>query len=125
MKKVLLLVFSLLTSSCASNSWVSQDGRYPVSNMGQNIEYYNLSTETGWSATVKPHNLVNYVSWNHAIDLILDGQVTNTFQAHSLEVSLQLKNGEWVSTIEPSIDTLFLVLRKCGLPCAQIGQMTE
>ena len=125
MKKVVLPFFFLVTCSCASNSGLTQDDRFPVSNKGQNSEYYKLSTEMDWPARVKPHNLVNYVSWNHAIDLILDGQVTNTFQAHSLEVSLQLKNGEWVSTIEPSIDTLYLVLRKCGLPCEQIGEMIE
>lgn len=125
MKNVLFVVALLLISSCASNSGLTQDDRFPVSNKGQNIEYYNLSTEMDWPASVKPYNLDNYVSWNHAIDLILDGQVTNTFQAHSLEVSLQLKNGEWVSTIEPSIDTLFLVLRKCGLPCERIVETTE
>jgi hypothetical protein len=78
-----------------------------------------------WPATVKPKNLKNYISWNHAIDLILDNQVNTIFQAHSLEVKLELKSGEWVSTIEPSIDNIFIVIKKCGSPCENIDEITE
>jgi hypothetical protein len=125
MKNTLFLIFCLVISSCASNLGLPQDDRFPVSNKGKNIEYYKLSTKMDWPVRVKSKDLKNYVSWNHAIDLILDNQVETTFQAHSLRVSLKLKSGEWVSTLEPSIDTISIVLRKCGLPCENIGEITE
>lgn len=96
-----------------------------MSNGGNNIDYYSITTNMDWPIRVTPDELKNYVTWKHAIDLVLDGQVKNIFQAHSLEVGLELESGRWVSTIEPSIDTIMVILQKCGDPCEDIGQMIE
>jgi hypothetical protein len=46
-------------------------------------------------------------------------------QAHSLEVTMTLKNGATVKTIEPYIDAIFEEIQACGAPCANIVQATE
>lgn len=65
------------------------------------------------------------ISWQAAISLLNDGQVTMVFQAHSLEVTLTLKNGATVKTLEPYIDAIFVEIQACGEPCAGIAQATE
>lgn len=65
------------------------------------------------------------ISWQAAVHLLHDGQVTMVFQAHSLDVTLTLKNGATVKTIEPYIDAIFQEIQTCGAPCAGIAQATE
>lgn len=65
------------------------------------------------------------ISWNQAVSLLHDGQVTQVFQAHSLRVVLTLRNGAQVSTMEPSIDAIFFEVERCGAPCANIALATE
>lgn len=65
------------------------------------------------------------ISWQAAISLLNDGQVTMVFQAHSLEVTMTLKNGATVKTLEPYIDAIFEEIQACGAPCAGIAQATE
>ncbi len=65
------------------------------------------------------------ISWDEAVRLLHDGQVTQVFQAHSLRVVLTLRNGAQVSTVEPSIDAIFFEVQQCGAPCAGIALATE
>jgi hypothetical protein len=131
MKSFLILIL-LFLAGCSSSpqkidleSYTNNDDQFPVSNSGKNVDYYSIKTNMDWPIRVTPNELKNYVTWKHAVDLVLDGQVKNIFQAHSLAVGLELESGEWVSTIEPSIDTILVILHKCGDPCERIGQMVE
>lgn len=65
------------------------------------------------------------VSWEKAKALILDGLVAAVFQAHSLEVTLTLKDGRQLITTEPEIDAVLRVIEECGEPCADIRVATE
>ena len=65
------------------------------------------------------------ISWERAVELLNSGQVTMVVQLHSLEVTLTLKSGVTVKTIEPNIDAIFDEIQKCGEPCAGIVQATE
>lgn len=131
MRSILLMMFVFLAGCSITSpkpdlqSYSNSDDKFPASNSGKNTEYYPITTNMDWPIRVSPDELENYVTWNHAIDLILDGQVKNIFQAHTLSVGLELESGIWVSTIEPSIDTVLVIIRKCGVPCKNIGQMIE
>lgn len=65
------------------------------------------------------------ISWDEAVALLHDGQVTQIFQAHTLRVVLTLRNGAQVSTMEPSIDAIFFEVQQCGASCANIALATE
>jgi len=65
------------------------------------------------------------IGWEEAKNLILNGEVTEVFQLHSLEVILTLEDGTQVVTIEPSIDDVFDVLEECGEVCDDVVVATE
>jgi hypothetical protein len=65
------------------------------------------------------------ISWAHAVELLRGGHVTAVFQAHSLDVTLNLENGASVQTVEPHIDAIFQEIETCGAPCADIAIATE
>jgi hypothetical protein len=65
------------------------------------------------------------ISWEQAVELLHDGQVTAVFQTHALDVTLTLVNGANVHTVEPSIDAIFHEIDACGQPCADIAIATE
>lgn len=65
------------------------------------------------------------ISWDHAVELLHGGQVTFVFQAHSMDVTLELENGARVYTVEPHLDAIFQEIEACGAPCANIVQATE
>ena len=44
------------------------------------------------------------IPWDEALRLITSCEVTFAFQAHSLDVSLTLRDGTHVKTVEPAID---------------------
>jgi hypothetical protein len=57
--------------------------------------------------------------------LILDGQVTQVTQLHSLKVILVLEDGRTVETFEPEIDDIFDAIEECGEECGDIIVATE
>jgi hypothetical protein len=65
------------------------------------------------------------VSWDEAIRILNSGVVEQVFQAHSLDVTLSLKDGRSVHTKEPGIDDIFDEVEKCGEPCKDILVATE
>jgi hypothetical protein len=67
----------------------------------------------------------NEVSWDEARELILAGEVHQVTQLHSLEVTLELKDGRRLVTMEPEIDAVFDVVDACGEPCADMVLATE
>ncbi len=65
------------------------------------------------------------ISWEEALALLNSGEVTSVFQAHSLSVTLTLKDGRTLHTVEPAIDDIFAAVEACGEPCADIALATE
>jgi hypothetical protein len=65
------------------------------------------------------------VSWEQAKALILEGQVAQITQFHSMKVILVLKDERVVSTFEPAIDEIFAVIEECGDQCSDILVATE
>jgi hypothetical protein len=46
-------------------------------------------------------------------------------QLHSLDVTLTLRDGSEIHTVEPTIDAIFEQVEACGWPCSQIILATE
>lgn len=76
----------------------------------------------------RPNNEVpqdRTVTWEEAIEILNGGEVVAVFQLHSLEVTLELKDGSMITTMEPNIDDIFHEVEKCGSPCQGIMLATE
>ena len=65
------------------------------------------------------------VSWEQAVAMILNGEVTQVFQTHDLQVTISLKDGRSLTTTEPAIDDVMQVIETCGAPCQNIAIATE
>ena len=65
------------------------------------------------------------VSWVEAIEILNSGEVVGVYQLHSLEVTLELRNGSMITTREPNIDDIFREVERCGSPCQGIMLATE
>lgn len=68
---------------------------------------------------------VTCTSWDVALRILRMGQVVAAMQGHNLIVSLTLRDGTSVMTIEPSIDLIFQEISRCGDPCKDIRLATE
>lgn len=66
-----------------------------------------------------------FVEWDEAVELIKAGNVQAIGQAHSLDISLEMKDGCTLKTVEPMIDEAVRVLNECGDPCDETGFITE
>ncbi len=49
----------------------------------------------------------------------------SVFQIHALDVTLELKDGRSLHTIEPQIDDVFKVIDQCSDICQDIIMITE
>lgn len=65
------------------------------------------------------------VDWPTAITILQSGQVEQVMQQHNLTVTLMLKDGQQVKTVEPVIDAIFDEIQTCGAPCSKIILATE
>ncbi|MGD2252286.1 MAG: hypothetical protein PVF70_05145 [Anaerolineales bacterium] len=65
------------------------------------------------------------VSWEEAIEILNSGEVVGAYQLHSLEVTLELRDGSMITTWEPNIDDIFREVERCGSPCQGIVLATE
>ncbi|MBN2550108.1 MAG: hypothetical protein JXB15_13170 [Anaerolineales bacterium] len=65
------------------------------------------------------------VYWNQAVAMIQNGEVTKVMQAHSLQVTLTLKDGRALITLEPEMDAVLQVITECGDLCQGIQIATE
>ena|SRR2546422_6143749 len=68
---------------------------------------------------------VTCVSWDVAVRMLRSGQVVAVMQGHNLIVSLTLRDGTSIMTIEPSIDLIGQEIFLCGDPCKNIRYATE
>jgi len=65
------------------------------------------------------------VSWDQAIGLIYNDEVTQVTQTHDLKVFLTLKDGRTLVTLQPVIDEVIKVIEKCGEKCKNIRIASE
>lgn len=71
------------------------------------------------------HGHTASVSWEKAKEILHSGEVEQVFQSHSKNVTLILKNGTTLNTVEPNLDDIFSEVKKCGEPCQDIILATE
>jgi hypothetical protein len=72
-----------------------------------------------------PTNLPDEVDWTTAVQILNTGDVEQVFQLHNLTVTLIMKDGQEVKTVEPVIDAIFDEVQNCGAPCSDIILATE
>lgn len=77
------------------------------------------------TTVAQPMPALQDISWQTAQEMILGGQVTAVSQAHSLQVSLTLRDGRVLHTVEPQIDEVIRVVNQCGEACRDITIATE
>ena len=65
------------------------------------------------------------VDWETAVEILNTGEVEMVVQLHSLDVTLTMKDGSEIHTVEPAIDAIFAEIEKCGELCSQIALATE
>ncbi|PIR87557.1 MAG: hypothetical protein COU10_04090 [Candidatus Harrisonbacteria bacterium CG10_big_fil_rev_8_21_14_0_10_45_28] len=65
------------------------------------------------------------VSWTRAIKILRSGEVDSVSQSHKLKVVLIMKNGDKITTTEPSIDEIITQIELCKNTCSQILIATE
>ncbi|MCL5093837.1 MAG: hypothetical protein M1355_01790 [Patescibacteria group bacterium] len=65
------------------------------------------------------------ISWGEAVNKINNGEVKSIIQTHNLEVTLILKDGQGLITVESAIDNVFKVIQDCGQKCQDISLATE
>ena len=72
-----------------------------------------------------PTSYTTEVDWETAVEILYAGEVEVVTQLHSLDVTLTMKDGIEIHTVEPSIDAISQEVDKCGQPCSQIILVTE
>jgi hypothetical protein len=65
------------------------------------------------------------VDWETAVEILNTGEVEMVTQLHSLDVTLTMRDGSEIHTVEPTIDAIFQEVEACGQPCSQIILATE
>ncbi len=65
------------------------------------------------------------VDWETAVEILNTGDVEMVIQSHNLDVTLTMKDGSEIQTVEPTIDLIFVEIEKCGNPCSEILRVTE
>ena len=65
------------------------------------------------------------ITWNQAIALLYNGEVSKVIQSSSLKVTLLLKDGRTLITTEPALDDVVKAIQTCGAPCQEIEVVTE
>ena len=68
----------------------------------------------GTTATPYPDE----VDWETAMEILNTGEVEMITQLHSLDITLTMKDGSEIHTMEPQIDAIFDEIEKCGEACS-------
>jgi FlaG/FlaF family flagellin (archaellin) len=84
-----------------------------------------ILTLSACTANNTPTAYPNEVNWETAVRIIHSGQVEMLFELHSLDVTLTMKDGSQVHTVEPFIDAVFQEVEQCGKSCKDIILATE
>ncbi len=67
----------------------------------------------------------DFISWEEAKQLILNGKVEQAHELRDLTVALFLKDGTRRTTKEPKINAVFKFIDQCGKPCSDIMKAME
>ena len=65
------------------------------------------------------------VSWAEAISILRSGEVRQVSQLPNLEITIEMNNGDQITTTEPVIDEVIEELKLCGKVCENIVIATE
>lgn len=65
------------------------------------------------------------LSWPSAVRLIETCAILSAGQTHSLDITLKLKDGRSVRTVEPNIDELFTIVNRTEASCGRVPVATE
>ena len=126
-KKILIIIFSVILfagvvylafalinrnkqAACTMEAKLCPDGS-AVGRTGPNCEFAPCPGDTP--------------EWLAIKQAIYNCEVESTWQAHSLEVSVKLKNGGTLKAIEPSIDDIITVAEEAEEKCGKIRMATE
>lgn len=80
---------------------------------------------TGAEGYPAPARTPTPITWEEAKAAILEGNVAEAIQLHSLTVYLVLADGTRLITEEPEIDAILAMIEECGAPCENIEIITE
>ncbi len=123
--------FYAITLSEASRKR-SRRGHLPLQMFSLALSMLLLSGCSGISngptVTPDPSTPTSYpseVDWETAVEILNTGMVESVLQLHNLDVTLMMKDGTEINTVEPRIDAIFQELEKCGEPCGHIILVTE
>lgn len=114
---VTALIIGLTLSACGSSQDPKKD---PIISRTAIPTFTSTLVPTGL-----PSEFPSEVTWETALEILYSGEVDLIYQTHSLEVTLILKDGQSVHTIEPTMDAIFGAVDRCGEPCSGIGVGTE
>ncbi len=60
------------------------------------------------------------VNWSQAVAMLNNGEISQILKTDNLELTLNLKDGRSLITIEPKDGMLQVVIDQCGDPCASL-----
>ena len=65
------------------------------------------------------------IAWSNVPALIASGEITEVFQAYSLQITLTAQDGKLYYTLSPAKNEIFKLLDQCGETCNQIRRVSE
>jgi hypothetical protein len=89
------------------------------------IFFRSGDNEAGEDIYIRNWEAINTMGWKEIKTAIENCEVKQVFQAHSKEVSAELKNGEKLSAIEPDIDDIIDLAVSAEQKCGKIMMATE
>jgi hypothetical protein len=103
--------------ACTMEAKQCPDGSY-VSRTGPDCAFAECPAENDLSGELENN-------WELIKQAIANCEVESVFQAHSLNVSVELKNGEKISAVEPGIDDIIDLALEAEDECGRIIMATE
>jgi hypothetical protein len=65
------------------------------------------------------------VSWEQAVAMVLNGEVTQIVQSKSLQLTLSLRDGRSLIAKEAALDDIKMVIEKCGAVCKPLTLVNQ
>jgi hypothetical protein len=118
------LLFIILCLGCMPGT-VSSDNLPGGTNQTPSAKDTETKQDHGDSTPTTASEDNGGISWDQAVNLILEGKVKQVVQFHDLTVILVLEDETMVETAQPQLDDVFSVIDLCGEKCAEITLVTE
>ena len=141
---IILVVFTIFAAACGSNADSQEIPEKPTASSAEgDLQPEQLEGSVSQNAEdvypapqaepTVPMPAVLYpmiatgdeVSWHRAQALIKNDEVERITQTHELKVTLFLKDGRALITVEPAIDEVLRIIEQCGERCSEIAVATE